>query len=479
MPITSNGFEARRFVDIRDGINQSLIDSLAIQLDTSPDTVLGVITSIFSSSITDQEELIQAIASNLDIDTAEGIYLDKLVALRKLRRLEEGFSTGTLFVKTLADGTLVQSGTLFSDDKGNTYSATSSTPINSQSATTLKLTPNTTIGTFTVTINSTQFSVVFGTADTIENIAVALNAEILLSAPTDYTVAVDGAVITVEATNKFNPLDITRNENIVFTEVEGAVSVIANTVGAVNPSMNTVTTILNNSGSFTAVTNYDTFTVGRLVETDEELRIRFNRGVSSGNPTLGSIFSTLSNIEGVSLVRIFENITDTIDSTGRPPNTYECVVEGGDTQVIGDSIYETKPAAIGTYGEITSVVTDYAGNPTTVSWSRPVLRYINVRVTYTVYDEESLPDNLANTIKAALVEYGDNLGLDTDIIPQRMYGTIYANTTGLGSITIEVGTSLNPASTTPDDLAYTTNKIAISQREKADFDAVRIQVIAG
>ena len=342
LTITSNGFEARRFVDIRDGINQSLIDNLAIQLDTSADTVLGVITAIFSSSITNQEELIQAVANNLDIDTAEGIYLDKLAALRKLRRLSAGFSTGTLFIKTTTDGSVLAGGTNFSDSNANFYVTSVSTPINSQSCTELKFTPSATIGDFIVTIDSTVFTINYSTTGTIEDIALDLHNAIVLSAPTDYSVSVDGAVVTVTATNKFSPLDITRNENITFPEVEGAVAVIATEAGTINPPINTVTLILNNNGNFTEVTNYDTFTVGRLDETDEELRVRFNRGVGSGSPTLGSIFSTLSNIEGVSLVRIFENTADTIDAVGRPPNTYECIVEGGDTQTIGDAIQKTK-----------------------------------------------------------------------------------------------------------------------------------------
>jgi uncharacterized phage protein gp47/JayE len=478
MPITSKGFEARRFVDIRDSINQSLIENLAIQLDTSPDTVLGVITAIFSSSITNQEELIQTVASNLDIDTAEGIYLDKLAALRKLRRLAAGLSTGTLFIKTTVDGSLVQSGANFADANANLYVAPSATPINSQSCTSLKFTPTATLGLFTVTIDSTVFTVNFATNGSLAGIALDLHNAISLSAPTDYSVSISGAVVTVVASNKFNPLDITRNENIAFTEVEGAVSVSSTELGSINPPINTVTTILNNNGNFTEVTNYDTFTVGRLKETDEELRIRFNRGVGSGNPTLGSIFSTLSGIEGVSLVRIFENTTNAIDSVGRPPNTYECIVEGGDTQTIGNTIQDTKPAAIGTYGEIATLVLDYANKPYTVYWSRPVLRYINVRVIYTIYGEETIPDNISETIKNVVVANGDLLGLDTDIIPQRFYGSIYAATSGLGAITVEVGTSLNPSSATPDDIAYTTNTIPIAQREKADFDVVRVQVIS-
>ena len=44
-------------------------------------------------------------------------------------------------------------------------------------------------------------------------------------------------------------------------------------------------------------------------------------------------------------------------------------------------------------------------------------------------------------------------------------------------MTVEVGTSVNPASPTPDEVQYSTDRIAIDGRTKADFDAVRIQVV--
>lgn len=482
MPITSKGFEARRFVDIRESINQSLVDNLAIQLKTTPDTVLGVITNIFSSSIADQEDLIQVVASNLDIDTATGTYLDKLVALTGLRRLNESYSSGTVFLTSSQDSTLVARGTLFSDENSNTYEATSSTSINSQATSSIFLRPNATSGIFAIRVNGVNYTTTISAGDnlTIQQVAQELHAVMANTAPTDFALSLYGEQIKIDSANKFDALDVSRSANIDILSLEGAVPVQAVEVGSINPSIGSVNVMVNNNGLFSNVTNYGTFTVGRAVESDEELRVRHSKSLQiQGSPTLSGIFSSLSNLEGVSLVRIFENTTDSIDSTGRPPNSYECIVEGGDTDSIGNIIWETKPAAVGTYGEITSLVTDYANVLQAVNWSRPVLKYINVRVTYEIYDEETLSDDLENTIKEAIVEYGDSLGLDKDIIPQRFMGVVYGATSGLGSITIEVGSSTNPTKTSPDDIPFSTNPVPVSQREKADFDSVRIQVIQG
>jgi hypothetical protein len=58
-----------------------------------------------------------------------------------------------------------------------------------------------------------------------------------------------------------------------------------------------------------------------------------------------------------------------------------------------------------------------------------------------------------------------------------MYGVVYGAVAGIGSLSIEVGTSLIPSSETPNEISYTTNTIPISKRDKADFNTVRIQVV--
>ena len=42
---------------------------------------------------------------------------------------------------------------------------------------------------------------------------------------------------------------------------------------------------------------------------------------------------------------------------------------------------------------------------------------------------------------------------------------------------MEVGTSVNPASPSPDETPYSTGRISVDGRSKADFDIVRIQVV--
>ena len=85
MSLTNKGFDARRFPDIRAEMFEEMANNLAIELDTSPDQVLSIITNIFASSVADIEELAQAVADNFNIDKAEGKYLDAKSAIETYR----------------------------------------------------------------------------------------------------------------------------------------------------------------------------------------------------------------------------------------------------------------------------------------------------------------------------------------------------------------------------------------------------------
>ena len=479
MPITSKGFEETRFEDIVSNINSDLVTNLSTNFNTSPDTVLGIITSIFASAVADQEQLSSAISSNLNLDSADGVYLDRLVALIGLRRLRKGFSTGIVYAKVSADGKVFPKGTSFTDTQNNGYQVSSSTTVNSQSCSEITLTPNAISGVFSVTVNGTIFSVSISATSTLTQVAEAIANKIAIEAPTTFTVKRSGAVLTLTSVTTFTPMQVFRSSTIDFTEIEGALPTIASVTGKINPQIGTITSINSNTSNVNSITNYDTFNVGRDEETNSELRVRHTRSVEiSGNATIGAIAATLADLSGVSLVRVFPNETKFTDTDGRPPHSYECIVEGGLVDEISQAIWDSKPAGVSTYGELTNLVRDYSNSLQAVRWSRPVPVYVNVKVTYSSYAEENLPDNVTQAIKDAVVQYGNSLALDADIIPQRFFGVIYGAVEGIGSMTIQVGTSFSASTTSPDKDAFSTNTLPVGKREKANFNSIRVSVVA-
>lgn len=479
MALTNTGFDARRFTDIKTEMFEEMANNLAIELDTSPNQVLSIITNIFASSVADIEELAQAVADNFNIDKAEGKYLDDLVALIKLKRLGESFTTGVLHVSSVNISSTIPSGTVFSDTQGNRYTNLIEADVSNLSATKVDITPTNTSGIFSVVIDGVTYSVTYQNTTSASAVVVGLYNEIIATAPTKFTLGFpSNDRLQIEIVDKSNTLSVVPNANMQVEEVEVPVAITAEEVGVIDPEIGTVNTIVTNVAGVQSVTNYFNFSVGRLKETDEELRLRHSNSTQiSGNATAPAMFSKLSNITGVSQVRVFENKSSTVNTSGLPPKSFECIVQGGDEQTIGQTIYNTMPIGVETYGTITSLVKDYAGNNEAVKWSRPTLRYINVRVTFSPYDEETFPDDGVQTIKDTVLSVGDSLSLDEDVIPQRFIGHIYNAVNGIAEMVVEVGTSVNPASPSPDELAYSTDRIPVDGRSKADFDIVRIQVV--
>lgn len=478
MALSSTGFNARRFTDIRTEMFDSIVNNLAIELNTSSETVLGVLANIVASSITDIEELAQAVSDNFNIDKAEGKFLDDLVALIALRRLGESYSTGVLHFKSTANSSTIPAGSKFSDSQGNLYSTVIPISVSNLECTECEITPNVDSGTFSVTINGTLHSVTYAGVTAYTAIVDGLRNAIIASAPTDYTVQVDGSTLTVIKNDKSTSFSVIPSSSMNIGSIEVGGNISADEVGAINPEIGAINVISSTVTGLTSVYNYFTMTVGRLVETDEELRSRHSRSTQiSGNATAPALYSKLANITGVSQVRIFQNISFKQDNNGLPPKSFECIVEGGNEQDIADAIYNSMPLGVETYGTTTTIVQDYAGNNESVNWSRPTIVYLNVKVTYSLYNEESFPDDGVESIKKAIIDYGDSLPLDHDIIPQRFMGYIYNNVEGIGAMTIEVGTSVNPSATTPDTIPYQTTPISIDARSKPDFDAIRIQVV--
>ena len=96
--------------------------------------------------------------------------------------------------------------------------------------------------------------------------------------------------------------------------------------------------------------------LGRLTETDEELRRRRFLSVQQTSTTLAeSIKASLYSLDGVKHVRYFENDTEITDNNELPPKSFEYVVDGGDENEITDIIFINKTLGTRAYG--TTIVT--------------------------------------------------------------------------------------------------------------------------
>lgn len=478
MPITNEGFEARRFSEIVEDINTDQKTTIASDLDTTPETLLGTLTSIFAAAVSDQEELLQAVADNLNIDKADGTFLDDLTALVGISRLQAAPTTGRLEAKGNLL-TVIHTGNQFSDGT-NTFQSTASLTLSENQCTNVVYSiPSVTQGLdYNLVINSLTYSYTAQAGDTVDEVFEFL--EEVINSDTSNTFATASynsvdSLLTVTTDQLLVNLSMSSSSTISVSEVTGVVFIENIVEGPVVVAANAVTSIVDAITGLTSVSNPVALNTGRNLETDEELRARQSTAVrKAGTATVPAIQATLLEVEGVTDVDVIENTSLETDTNGRPGKSYEVVITGGVSTDIAQTIFDTKPAGIQTYGDFLNIVT-FEGEDYTVFFSRPVDVYIWAEIEYTLYDEEMFPSEGEQGIADAFVEFGSGLDNGIDVIPKRSYKNIYNGVEGIDDLTVKVASTSSPA-ITPDPTDYAEVTIPILAKQLAVFDTSRVTV---
>ncbi|WP_371441229.1 hypothetical protein, partial [Eikenella sp. HMSC073A11] len=123
---------------------------------------------------------------------------------------------------------------------------------------------------------------------------------------------------------------------------------------------------------------------GRVAESDEDLRARYETGVYAlGAATHATILANLKrDIPTARDIHVFENDTDT-QVGDLKPHSIKVLIDGGKDDEIAQAIYRVKAAGINTNGDIAKTITTPTGNQI-IRFSRPAYRYIWVQATLTL-----------------------------------------------------------------------------------------------
>lgn len=156
-------------------------------------------------------------------------------------------------------------------------------------------------------------------------------------------------------------------------------------------------------------------------------------------------------------------------SGGRPPKSFEAVVEGGDDQAIADVIWLTKPAGIQTFGNESEVVIDSQGNSQPIFFSRANPVYLWTQIT--LVTGVGFPVDGQQQVAQILKTYGDTLGVGLDVYIQRVQAEIF-KVPGIISTTVQLAATNSPSSTP----SYAGLDIPISQLQISVWDLTRISV---
>lgn len=471
MPLNLTGFTRLRLAEIKTLYDQRFTEALG-PVNTNADSVTGQVIGIFSAALDDVHESLQDVYDAMYPASAEGTSLDGAVSFVGMTRLG-ATSTTAVGAAYGVEGTLIPTGALARSGAAS-YASTGDVVISRANALDVEIE-------VTTVLNSTAYQVIAGgVLATYTSDASATAAEIAAGLAADFDPAVfvavaNGSKFRLYSKDLISKFTLTVDASLTIAKLSSPVNFTALALGSNACPAGSLTTIDTPINGWDALSNLAEGAIGRGVETDADLRTRHASGVrATGSATVKAIRARLvAEVPEVTSAYIYENRTpNTVD--GMPPHSIECVVVGAADQTVREKIFELKPAGIETYGLIAGTVVDENGDTPTVKFSRPVTQYAWVRVSVDLlYPEETYPATAQASIAQAVLDYAATIEVGEDIIAQRFYGPIYASTSGIGKITVELAVTALPT----DTPSYSTNNISIARAGIAAFDIARVTVL--
>lgn len=483
--LSATGFNRMLESDVLSAIDVEVRPILGIPVDSpiTPDSVAGQINGVIARQIGLVWEALEAIYHSQYPNSATGIALDNVAALENITRLP-ATSTAVQAAIQGDEGTLVPATTRASiTPTGEQFEAQADATIARTNTLRVKISINTVANTtlYRISINGTNSD--FTSDGSATDLEIAAGLTIAVNASIEPATAVDNLDGTITITTDDNetamdidvdPQEAPTFERLDLDEIWTPQPYAAVNTGAVQALTGTLNVIETPVSGFDAITNLQDGTLGRDLETDTDLRIRRKQVLSLGGlATLAAILANIvAEVEGVTAAAIYENTTDAIDVDGRPPHSFEAVVQGGTDADVAQKIWDTKPAGIATFGNTTEQIEDSNGDLQDVNFSRPVPQYIHLKFVYTLYAEEDFPIDGEAQIAAAVLAFAlANHPVGRDVLLDRFIGPCFT-VPGLASVTVTADATAAPL----DPPTYAAANIVIGATQVAEFDSARITV---
>lgn len=472
--LTEAGFVIKPLAVILEEEKQAFREAFGDDVDLSDESVAGVYVGNQAAKIAALWEQLEGLWNAGDVDSASGVFLDRLVSFVNVKR-EEAKHTQVTACVWGAEETNVPKGTLAkistTDDIFVLPKAIEITRTNLLGLD-VKVSE---IADFAITIGTATISVTAEIEDTKESLCNKLSAAItaqLGDTISTENIGDDGLrILSTDGVTAFSA-DV---EGALEAELFGSPAVfVAKEAGKIYAPSRTLNAFVSNVAGAESITNYATGITGRDAESDTELRASLSTRQKQATCTETAIENALSKLTGVKYVRVHSN-RDIVADGERPPKCYETVVVGGDNQEIAETIFENGPAGIQPYGNTSMTVKDSQGFDWEIGFSRPVNRNIWIKIVLTLYSEEEFPDGGINAVKSNIVDWGaENLGVGVDLIFQRLNIPVY-QVQGIASADIKVAVTADP-DTPPAAEDYEAANIEIGEVEIAVIDEGRISV---
>jgi len=198
----------------------------------------------------------------------------------------------------------------------------------------------------------------------------------------------------------------------------GTVTALSEITGAVPAQAGTLTNILTPINGWSSVVNLLDANPGALEESDSALRARRARTTEApSQSTSEAIFSALSNIPGTEFVRLLVNDTLITDARGLPGKSIAAVLQGGNDQVIAETLFLRTATGVGYFGNTSMTITDRRGINNEIRWIRPSPVELFVAINTTVNDLRQFGTDGVSRMIDAILSYAQDgaAGLGIDI----------------------------------------------------------------
>lgn len=489
--LSSTGFVRKRLEDIKAELENAFVEKFG-NVRTDPESLNGQLIGIFADAIAKEDEQLENIYYAMYPNSAEGVALDNAVGFNGIVRLPATRTTvRAAMYATSAPVTVPANTSALSSDNGERFLLITETVLDNWHSVDAFFGVGEdefpAAGTYVVQINAVNYSA-STTGSRNQNNLLTLIADGINAADIGIfaeVVQIDGVVYNLRLTAIDYTTDFAASPGTGTTLEKFATSGLfeaefAGNIACIQHTLNIIETPVSGLDS---IDNFLQGSVGRLRETDGELRARRVDSIQIvGAATLDSIRARLLQyVPDISQCFVFENPTDAVDVAGRPPHSLHVVVAGSNTesfyQAVAAQIWAVKAAGIQTFADsvtgIVRQVIDSQGTSHDVSFDIPINKYFWSRITCTLNPEETLPADWQVQVQNAVINYGLTLNIGQDLIYQKFYTPIYS-VPGIASVLFDIAITAEPG----DLPTYVTENIPIGATAIAVFDSSRITVSA-
>lgn len=476
--LTDNGFIVKPFEKILEEQKADFKTIFGDDIDLSVESVAGAYCYNQSIKIAQLWELLGGLYASTDVNSATSVYLDRLATFLNVER--NSASKTTVAVALWGNnGTNIPAGNITKDENSNQYLLRTATSISKNNAVgiAIKILSKDEDDVFTFTINGTSITYTAGANETKKTIKTALKNAIDTAFASTYIFDnADDDILKfhLSAGTGSDVFVITTDETLEIKKVATIGTYDCSVAGAVYVGTEQLNQVVTKINGLDSVINYIQGETGKDVEDDDTFRIAIKTRQKNASGNEIAIENAIRKLNDVEYVRVYSNREITTDIEGRPPKCYEAVVIGGDDQEIAETIFDVGPAGVQPYGNIEKTVIDSEGFSWTVGFSRPVNKYIWMKIEYALNSEEIANNDIENSIKNNIVNWAENnLEIGIDLIFQKLFTPIY-KVNGLKDVVIKIAVTDDLIE--PSAVDYAVGDVTIGERELALVDASRIAV---